>query len=198
MVRAPIETCGREKRVRSLTSSVAFERWSHSNRFVVVTKFYVKLCVPPFVDALHIRVKEQRKKDDAKDAPVAKHTASKTRNMYPPVYASVVETTVLPPMTFSFFFRRVFVRLWESFFYVMSFSSFELEKLDRKFDRQKGIRFDSRERERLLPSVERRDQGRKKEPRRKRSLGTRRFVFPTNIHTYIYTERKRGSSLFNR
>ena len=33
---------------------------------------------------------KDRKKE--KNAPVAKHTAKRTRNMYPPVYASVVET----------------------------------------------------------------------------------------------------------
>ena len=30
--------------------------------------------------------------------PVAKHTAKRTRNMYPPVYANVVETIVLDDM----------------------------------------------------------------------------------------------------
>ena len=145
---------------------------------------------------------------------MAKHTASKTRNMYPPVYASVVETTVLPPMTFSFFFRRVFVRLWESFFYVMSFSSFELEKLDRKhhslFEDKKGFEFEKTRTPFtiiIISSVERRDQkgGRKKgtpfdgkEAERRRG----RSVFPTNIHTQTQRERerekKRGSSLFNR
>ena len=196
-----------------MTSLVAFERWSHSNRFVVVTKFYVKLCVLPFVDALHIRVKEQRKKDDAKDAPVAKHTASKTRNMYPPVYASVVETTVLPPMTFSFFFRRVFVRLWESFFYVMSFSSFELEKLDRKhhslFEDKKGFEFEKTRTPFtiiIISSVERRDQkgGRKKEHpstvKKRNAEGVVPFFRRISIHKHRERERekKRGSSLFNR
>lgn len=154
------------KRVRSLTSSVAF-------RTIEVFKKKTK----------------DKDDDDDDDAPVAKHTASKTRNMYPPVYASVVETTVLP--MFSFLFETEFNYtssgyyicrnpFWNAaertprkvtksacvFIMMMSFSSFELEKLDliRDTERQKerGILSNSRERERLLFTISSFDQGRNK------------------------------------
>ena len=66
----------------------------------------------PFEPSKFLRRRPKKDKDkdkdddDDDDAPVAKHTASKTRNMYPPVYASVVETTVLP--MFSFLFETEF------------------------------------------------------------------------------------------
>ena len=154
--------------MRSLTSSVAF-------RTIEVFKKKTK--------------DKDDDDDDDDDAPVAKHTASKTRNMYPPVYASVVETTVLP--MFSFLFETEFNYtssgyyicrnpFWNAaertprkvtksacvFIMMMSFSSFELEKLDliRDTERQKerGILSNSRERERLLFTISSFDQGRNK------------------------------------
>ena len=163
--------------MRSLTSSVAF-------------RIVEKSSSSSSSSSLHKDFKEHRKKDkDDKDAPVAKHTASKTRNMYPPVYASVVETTVLP--MFSFLFETEFNYtssgyyicrnpFWNAaertprkvtksacvFIMMMSFSSFELEKLDliRDTERQKerGILSNSRERERLLFTISSFDQGRNK------------------------------------
>ena len=71
-----------EKRVRSLTSSVAF-------RTIEVFKKKTK----------------DKDDDDDDDAPVATHR-QQDEEYVPPVYASVVETTVLP--MFSFLFETEF------------------------------------------------------------------------------------------
>ena len=58
----------------------------------------------------HSRCATSRTENNIKkeNAPVAKHTAKRTRNMYPPVYASVVETMLRDILFFaSFFFKKI-------------------------------------------------------------------------------------------
>ena len=50
------------------------------------------------------RTENNKKKRE--NAPVAKHTAKRTRNMYPPVYASVVETMLRDILFFASFFLK--------------------------------------------------------------------------------------------
>jgi hypothetical protein len=56
----------------------------------------------------HSRCATSRTENNIKkeNAPVAKHTAKRTRNMYPPVYASVVET-MLRDIFFCSFLKKI-------------------------------------------------------------------------------------------